>query len=286
MPLADWGALVEAARSGGQTADLLTLAEEAPTHADRLGLLVHAAESLARARRFAAAMQVAEEAVRLAPANGDALMLRENVSEARAVGAGRGGARFGRVFAASGHMIDAPDRAAKGRGERFPPRKEPAVRASLARQLKEWGAGAGDLAICGGARGADILFAEICARRGAEVWLYLPLPVGEFLEKSVRLPGADWEARFQSLRGREGVKTHSQPERLGPPPKGASVFARNNLWMLNAARVEADDSRRRLYAVLVWDERPAGDGEGGTADFASRVERLGAGLAVINPTRL
>ena len=287
MRLDEWGAFVEAAKSAGRAGDLLTLAEEAPTPDARAEVLRHAVEDLARAGRFAVALRVIEESLRLDPASRDTLALKEDVSEAKAVGAGRRGPRFRRVFVASGHMVDAPDRAAQGRGERFPPGKEAAVRDSLARQAEQWGVAAGDLAVCGGARGADILFAEVCGRRGAEVWLFLPLPVGEFLAESVTLPGADWEARFRALCARARVRTHSQPERLGPPPEGASVFARNNLWMLNAARVEADDPRGRLHAVLVWDERPDGDGGGGTADFAARVKLLGGRLApVINPTRL
>jgi len=190
--------------------------------------------------------------------------------------------RFKRVFIASGHMIDAPDRP----DERFPPRKEGAVRERIAQQLETWSVGAGDLAICGAARGADLLFGELCSDRGAEVWLYLALPEAEFLEASVRLPNSDWEERYFKLRDREGVKVFLQSDRLKSPPKGTSVFARNNLWMINTARVEANDPKN-LYAVLVWDEKPTGDGPGGTSDFAVRVKKLGGRLApIINPTKL
>ncbi|MGH9874769.1 MAG: tetratricopeptide repeat-containing protein [Pyrinomonadaceae bacterium] len=189
--------------------------------------------------------------------------------------------RFKRVVIASGHMIDSPDRAT----ERFPPSKEAAVRECIAKQLETWAVGAGDLAICGGARGADILFAELCAERGAEVWLYLALSEGDFLDASVRLPNSDWEDRYFKLRDR-GVKVEVQGDRLKAPPKGTSVFARNNLWMINTARVEANDPKN-LYALLVWDEKPTGDGPGGTSDFAARVRKLGGRLGpIINPTRL
>ncbi|HKG15678.1 MAG TPA: hypothetical protein VKB12_20325 [Pyrinomonadaceae bacterium] len=194
--------------------------------------------------------------------------------------------RFGKVLVASGHMTDAPDRVEKGLGERFPERKVGAVRVRVAAQLDEWGASGGDLAICGGARGADIIFAELCAGRGAEVWLFLALPEGEFLEESVRSPGTDWERRFRDLRGLESVKTFGQPDHFkSPPEEGASVFARANLRMIDAARAEAGGPED-LHAVLVWDERPTGDGPGGTSDFAARVKRLGGRLAIINPTKL
>jgi hypothetical protein len=194
--------------------------------------------------------------------------------------------RFQKVFLASGHMIDLPDRVAKGLGERFPPSKEDLVRQRIARQLDVWGVGVNDLAICGGARGTDILFAELCADRGAEVWLFLALPEAEFLEASVRLADSNWEDRFFALRKREGVKIFLLSERLESPPEPEEVFARNNLWMIDSALVEANDPKN-LYALMVWDEKPTGDGPGGTSDFAVRVKKLGGHLApIINPTKL
>jgi hypothetical protein len=100
------------------------------------------------------------------------------------------------------------------------------------------------------------------------------------------LPDSDWEDRYYNLRDRENVKLFFQPDRLKAPPRGVSVFARNNLWMINTARVLADDPAR-LYALLVWDEQPTGDGPGGTSDFAVRIKKLGGRLApIINPTKL
>lgn len=211
---------------------------------------------------------------------------RRDVLEKRIGGLKKSEPRFRKVVVFSGHMIDSPDRVEKGLGERFPPRKEPEVRGRIAQRLETWAVGAGDLAICGGARGGDILFAELCADRGAEVWLFVALPEAEFLEESVRLPDSDWEQRYFDLRDRDGVKVFFQDERLKSPAKGASVFARNNLWMINTARVEANDPKN-LYGVLVWDEKPTGDGPGGTSDFAVRIKQLGGRLApVINPTKL
>jgi len=207
---------------------------------------------------------------------------RRSVLEKKIGGLKKSAPRFKKVLVFSGHMIDKPERP----GERFPPRKEGAVRNLIAKQLDSWGIGNSDLAICGGARGGDILFAELCADRGAEVWLFLALPENDFLEESVRLQDSDWETRFFALRERESVKIFQQADRLKLPPKGTSVFARNNLWMINTARVEADDPKN-IYGVMVWDEKPTGDGPGGTSDFAMRVKRLGGHLApVINPTKL
>jgi tetratricopeptide (TPR) repeat protein len=207
---------------------------------------------------------------------------RRKILEDRIGGLKKSTPRFKRVVLSSGHLIDKPGRP----DERFPPRKEGAVRDRIAQQLATWNVGAGDLAICGGARGGDILFAELCADRGAEVWLFLALPEAEFLEESVRLPETNWEDRFFALRDQQSVKTIVQQDRLKSPPKGKSVFSRTNLWMINTARVEADDPKN-ICAVLCWDEKPTGDGPGGTSDFAVRIKQLGGRLApIINPTKL
>jgi hypothetical protein len=115
--------------------------------------------------------------------------------------------------------------------------------------------------------------------------LYLALPEADFLEASVRLPNSDWEERYFNLRDLENVKVFVQSDRLKSPPKETSVFTRNNLWMLNTARCEANDPKN-LYAVLVWDGKPTGDGAGGTSDFADRVKDLGGHMKTINPTEL
>lgn len=262
--------------------DVLTLADEAPTRSHRARLLWEAASALVHMQRFRVARSVLEELLLVEPENREAQTQYGLVLGRPAGDGGESAPRFGKVVVFSGHMTDLPGRDAT----RFPESKTGAVAARIGEQLDAWKVGAGDLAICGGARGGDILFAEGCAERGAEVWLFLPLPEGEFLDASVRHPETDWEERYFALRNRDGVRIFSQVERLKSPPEGASPYARDNLWMINTARVEADDPRR-LYAILVWDEQPTGDGPGGTSDFAARVRQLGGRLApVINPTKL
>lgn len=222
---------------------------------------------------------------------------------------------FNKVIISSGHLTDKPDRPTP----RFPESKVGVVWDHMNRQLAAWSVGPGDLAICGGARGGDIIFAELCANRGAEVWLFISLDEEEFLEQSVRVPGTDWEQRFIALRKRKGVKTIMQNEKgadshapagspaspgshppdspashppdsqsgtsHSPASAASSPFARANIWMVETGKKEAP-SPDKLYAILVWDEKPAGDGPGGTADFAARVKEAGGHVVVINPTRL
>src|SRR5690349_19198800 len=97
-----------------------------------------------------------------------------------------------------GHMTDAPGR----RQRRFPPEMEWPVRRAMEKLLSEWGVGKEWIAICGGARGTDILFAELCLERGATVRIYLALSIEDFRKRSVRVAGTNWESRFDALLAR------------------------------------------------------------------------------------
>lgn len=184
-----------------------------------------------------------------------------------------------RVVLGSGHRVDGPGR----KSPRFPPGKETPVRAALARQLDAWGVGAGDLAICGGANGADILFAEICRDRGASLLLLLPFAPERFVQESVELPGTSWTARFRTLAGDGRCEVRVQEERLGPLPPGADPFERNNDWILSTGLDAAKPGKPR--ALLVWNGQP-GDGPGGTAAFHDAAVRLGLPVVVIDPSTL
>ena len=183
-----------------------------------------------------------------------------------------------RVAVCSGHMVDWPGRLVP----RFPAIKEDIVREHVAAQLEQWGIGPGDIAISGGARGADILFSEQALKRGARGLLLVALPEEEYLDASVRLPNGDWERRYRALR--QSCETWFQHEKLGPVPAGLNVFARNNLWLIDTARSMVADGD--IHALLVWDEQPTGDGPGGTSDFARRIAGCGSQLKILNPGRL
>lgn len=184
-----------------------------------------------------------------------------------------------RVILGSGHRVDAPGR----KVPRFPPEKETAVRDAMARQLDAWGVGAGDLAICGGANGADILLAEICRDRGARILLLLAFPVERFIEESVELPGSGWTERFRALARDPRCEVRIQEEHLGPLPENLNAFERTNDWLLQTGLEEAKPGKPSL--LLVWNGE-SGDGPGGTAHFRDTAAQLGLPIAVIDPTTL
>src|SRR5215204_2901388 len=111
---------------------------------------------------------------------------RDTLSSPPRIG-GPGGRPHVVVF--SGHLTDAPDRPRP----RFPQDLETAARRGIADALDRWGIGPNDIGVCGGARGGDILFAELCVERDARVLLCVALPPERFLETSVRAEGTDWE---------------------------------------------------------------------------------------------
>jgi len=176
-------------------------------------------------------------------------------------------------------MIDAPDRSEA----RFPQEKAEAVRREIAQHLERWQIGPGDLAICGGACGADILFAEECLNRGAHLRLLLAQKRDDFVHDSVQHAGKHWVERFDAVCERAEVAT--LPERSGESSASESIYARTNLWIINNARLEASECGK-IHALLVWDEKPTGDGPGGTSDFAARVRTLGGIFEIINPTTI
>ena len=183
---------------------------------------------------------------------------------------------YAKVVLTSGHMIDAPDRAAP----RFPPDLEPLVAAHIEAVLDQWGIGPGDLVINGGARGADILFAESGDRRGADVEIILASPPDDFEKTSVALPASIWAQRFRHLLRCHPYHVATRRDEDHP---SLNEYAVANAEMFR--RVEALAPPAKLHIALVWDEQPAG-GPGGTGEFADLAQRFHAPLAIINPTLL
>ena len=171
-------------------------------------------------------------------------------------------------------MIDAPGR----EKPRFPADKEPIAAGAIGAALSDLDIGPDDLAICGGACGGDLLFAEAALACSARLELYIPFDEPTFLEKSVDFAGNGWRARFFAAKARAAL--HVQPHELGPPPVGKDPYERNNRWMLDAASRFGPD---KVDLVCLWNGE-GGDGPGGTRHMMEEVRKSG-GRAIWLDTR-
>jgi hypothetical protein len=171
-----------------------------------------------------------------------------------------------KVVLFSGHMIDAPGR----EKPRFPPDKEPIAAKAIADALTDIDVGPRDLALCGGACGGDLLFAEAALARSARLEIYMPFEEPTFLERSVDFANKDWRVRFFAVKACADV--HMAPRELGPTPEGQRPHERNNRWMLDAAlRCGAD----KLEFACLWNGEDDGR-PGGTRDMIEQVQKSGA----------
>jgi tetratricopeptide (TPR) repeat protein len=170
-----------------------------------------------------------------------------------------------RVFLFSGHMIDAPGR----KKPRFPAEKEPVAAAAIAQKLDELKVGPEDLAICGGACGGDMIFAEACLQRGMRLEVRIPFDTPTFLRESVNFAGDGWRDRFHAVKGHEKTGLLIMPEELGPTPKGADPYERNNCWMLYNAQAYGPE---KVNFITLWNGQ-SGDGPGGTKHMYETVQK-------------
>ena len=176
----------------------------------------------------------------------------------------------------SGHMVDAPGRVKP----RFPADKEAIAAEAIAGALADLDLGSSDLAICGGACGGDLLFAEAALARGARLEIYLPFEEPTFLEKSVDFADRDWRARFVAAKARAVL--HIAPRELGPPRESEDPYERNNRWMLDqASRFGAD----KVDFICLWNGE-GGDGPGGTKHMMDEARERGGRALWLDTTKL
>jgi len=182
-----------------------------------------------------------------------------------------------RVLLFSGHMIDAPGRSRP----RFPADKEKIAAGAILEKLEELKAGAEDLALCGGACGGDLLFAEACLKLGVPLQVRIPFDEPTFLENSVAFAGANWSGRYYAVKNNGLTTVFVMPEELGPTPEGTDPYERNNLWQLHAA---LSMGPKKVHLICLWDGK-GGDGPGGTKHMLDQI-KAGAGHVHVLDTRV
>jgi hypothetical protein len=187
----------------------------------------------------------------------------------------------------SGHMIDDPAKRGEGKelAPRFPADRAAAAKREIKSALDQIGAGEGDLGLCGGACGGDLLFAEACLARGMNLDMRLAKRVPQYLAESVTFadPDQTWFGLYHLVTTDKRTNVLIMPEELGPAPENVSVHDRNNRWQLYSALSQDLDS---VHFVTLWDGKPAG-GPGGTEEMVREIRALtGRAPIIIDPAKL
>jgi hypothetical protein len=182
------------------------------------------------------------------------------------------------VFLFSGHMIDAPNRPEP----RFPAAQEAVAARAITNTLDTLDAGPEDLALCSGACGGDILFAEACLQRGVHLEMRLPFAIPIFLEKSVTFAGEGWRNRFYAIKDNPLTSTLIMPDELGPTTADENPYVRTNLWLLYTALAWGEE---KVHFICLWN-RQGGDGPGGTEHMHDEVNKRTGQVHVLDTNKL
>jgi hypothetical protein len=181
------------------------------------------------------------------------------------------------VFLFSGHMIDAPGRMPP----RFPVDKEKIAAQAIAQTLEELDAGPKDLALCGGACGGDLLFAEACLKLSVRLQIRIPFDETTFLKNSVTFAGGNWGDRYRAVKNNKLTTLFVMPEELGQTPENTNSYERNNLWQLHTALSVGPE---KIRFICLWDGK-GGDGPGGTKHMHDSVKKR-SGLVYVLDTNV
>ena len=177
-------------------------------------------------------------------------------------------------------MIDQP-----GKTDRRFPNDESfikIVRDAISSKLDELGADKDDLALCGGACGGDLLFADACLARGLRLEIRIPFDEPTFLHKSVTYAGDTWLQRFYISKNNINTKLYTMPEEIGVGAQSSNAYSRNNIWQLyNALGWNADN----VDFIGLWDGRE-GEGAGGTKHMYDQAIKYLGRVQILNINQL
>jgi hypothetical protein len=138
----------------------------------------------------------------------------------------------------------------------FPPSAATTVGNRIEEVLDAWKIGKGDLAICGGLTEGDVMFGEKCLAREAKVRLLIleptPLQLAQVFSDPV---SSEWATRSSALVDHPATEVWYHRGELGDPVETVHVQGRHNRWILNTARMEAENATQetRLYGLILSD---------------------------------
>jgi hypothetical protein len=184
----------------------------------------------------------------------------------------------------SGHMVDSPERTSAGGQPRLPAGKVDAARLAIEQALDRIGAGEGDLGLCGGACGGDLLFAEAALARGMHLDVRIARRIPQFMEKSVTFadPEQRWAKSFEAATSHPLTSVLVMPDEVGPTPEGVNVYDRCNRWQIYSA---LSQDLNNVQFVTLWDGQPGKDG--GTQETVNSIREVtGRKPIIIDPLKL
>jgi tetratricopeptide (TPR) repeat protein len=182
------------------------------------------------------------------------------------------------VILFSGHMIDGPGRTEK----RFPVEMKDQAKEEIGKALDKLGAGSEDLALCEGACGGDLLFAQAALKRHMHLELRLPFDETLFLEKSVGFAGPKWRKMYLDAKKHPRTRVFCMPDSLGPTPKSHNQYERVNLWQIYSAYALGPHAVR---VIALWDGVES-EKRGGTAHMVHAVSQHFNLMTIIDTQRL
>jgi len=154
-----------------------------------------------------------------------------------------------------------------GPADAWPHALEQAIRAEIREQLAHHAVAAG---FASAAAGAEIVFCEEVLARSGQLHLFLPCPEDSFIEQYVAPAGADWVARFHSIRAAATDVDISCEERL---PDDDTLLRFNNQMLQGVARIQAERTGAAARLLLVWSPEAPAD-PGSPADFMDQWPEL------------
>ncbi len=168
------------------------------------------------------------------------------------------------VLAFSGHLIDAPDRAAP----RFPAYLEGAVRTAIEREIDTL---LPVIAYTQAANGSDILFCEVLLARGQELNIVLPFAREDYAAHSVAPAGGEWQARFDHILAKASSVTYATE---GLYLGDNTLFQHVSDLILGLASLRAQSLSVEPTMLVVSDDSQAG-ATGGTHDTLAMWQQRG-----------
>lgn len=161
-----------------------------------------------------------------------------------------------KVVAFTGQAIDAVD----GIAPCFPPVLEAAVAQRIAAELDAMDA---EVGFSSAGAGAELLFVEAMLDRGAQVHVFLPFCLDDFIAHRVAYAGGHWERRLRNACKLATSVTYATEEAY----LGHDELLRFNQHLIHGAvRSYADANLCEPSLLGVWDYAAAG-GAGSVADF-------------------